>query len=106
MQRRYEKRELTRQVDRVMADYIPEVMVSCRGESLNLVVNLTKNVEGGSKFVFKTKLQSRIAGGSRVYETRKKVKTKSDPDKFTMGQALKRADWHMFEKAKDDEDKQ
>ena len=23
-----------------------------------------------------------------------------------MGQALKRADWHMFEKAKDDEDKQ
>jgi hypothetical protein len=41
-----------------------------------------------------------------VYETRKKTKTKSDPDKFTMGQALKRADWHMFEKAKDDEDKQ
>jgi hypothetical protein len=42
VQRRYEKRELTRQVDRIMADYIPEVMVSCRGETLNLVVNLTK----------------------------------------------------------------
>ena len=81
-------------------------MVTYRGESLNLVVNLNKNVEGGAKFVFKIRLQSRTAGGFLVYETRKKYKMKSGPDEFTMGQASKKTDCHMFEKAKDEEDKQ
>ena len=54
-------------------------------------------MEGGTKFVFKISLQPKAAGGSRVNETKKTHKTKSDPDKYTdpdklnMGQALKRA---------------
>ena len=106
-QRRFEHREEIRRIDRIMADYTPEVMVSYRHDTLCLVVNLNKNEECGTKFLYNMHEPARCAGKSRVYETkRKKVKVKSDPDKFTMSQATRRPDWHKFEEAKNAEDKE
>jgi len=104
--RAFKRREKARQSYQAMAQYNPEVTVTSTNNCLQLIVNLTKNIDG-RKLIYTVKGSCRKANNIRIHSARKKKhKSKSDPDKFTLAQAMRRQDWDKFEEAMNAEDQQ